>query len=186
LIFNIRGTSGSGKTTIVRQIIDNYDIKPVLGMVPEGKKERIISYKSPLLTILGSYVNVCGGCDTFSWKGAANYIEEEARRISGMGSNVLLEGLVQTAGRKRWEGVNQDHPVMWVFIDTPLEVCIERVLKRNGGREGKRNWENLRGTYADCLDQLEHVKKLGLNYAVLDHNNAYAQMVQILRAYGAL
>lgn len=184
MIVNLRGTSGSGKSTVARRIIEEHGGQPIMGMVPGGKKERIVAYEIGNLCIPGSYVNVCGGCDTLSWKGAADYLEEKVRALAGNGYHVLFEGLVNTAGSKRWEGVAADFPMQWAFLDTPVEVCIERVLKRNGGREGKRNWYNLRAGWEDCQAQRRRFEKDGREYLIINHEQAYEQVVAALEAHG--
>lgn len=186
MILNLRGTSGSGKSTVARRLIQEFGGEPIMGMVPEGKKERIVGYEVGNLWIPGSYVNVCGGCDTFSWKGAANYLEEKTRLVAKNGYHVVLEGLVQTAGDNRWMGVSDDHPgaYLWAYLDTPLEVCIERVLSRNGGREGKRNWENLRASYDHCLQQRAKLERLGYPFVIINYQHAFEQVAEIMRKAG--
>lgn len=184
MILNLRGTSGSGKTTVARRILSEYDSEPIMGMVPGGKKERIVGYQIGNLWIPGSYENTCGGVDTYSWKGAADYLEEKVRLVAANGYHVLFEGLVQTAGNKRWTGVANDFPLVWAFLDTPLEKCIERVLERNGGREGKNNWFNLRASYDDCMQQRSRLQNLGLNFVIIEHQRAFEQVVGILEDAG--
>src|SRR3990167_2888777 len=103
MIVNLRGTSGSGKTVVARRLIEDHNGISITGLCPDGRnKERIVGYQMGNLWIPGKYDNVCGGVDTFSWKGAADYLEEKVRLVAGNGYHVLLEGLVQTVGQRRW------------------------------------------------------------------------------------
>ena len=89
MIINLRGTHGSGKSTIVRNVMGTYtDCTEILGV---GRKRPwgYLCKKDGLkdLFIPGHYETACGGCDTIS-------IVEEAydliKRHASEGRNVLF------------------------------------------------------------------------------------------------
>ena len=49
--------------------------------------------------------------------------------------HVIMEGMITSYQRWRdWSLARGPGSFVWLFMDTPLEVCIARVAARNGGR----------------------------------------------------
>ncbi len=145
MIVNIRGTSGSGKSTLVKWLMEEYFYSPVFAQLPGWKKSRIIGYivqasagTTPTF-IVGSYETKCGGCDSISYKGSMEDIEDLVCEGAEKGYNVIFEGLVVTSTINRWREVADDFPgqYTWAFMMTPEEECHRRIVARNG-REPKR------------------------------------------------
>lgn len=81
-IVNVRGTSGAGKTTLIRAIIGMYETmspvtvpgrkQPLYYILKRGNKARpaddlsLAEEPVPDLALLGHYESACGGCDTIS------------------------------------------------------------------------------------------------------------------------
>lgn len=101
MIINIRGTSGSGKSTIVRSIMNmfpTWEPDYVLGKTrPKGytckKPDR-----AKALYIVGHYEILCGGADTIS-----DLVEQfdRVRMAHEQGHDVLCEGLFMSGDVKR-------------------------------------------------------------------------------------
>src|SRR5882724_1628876 len=79
-ILNLRGTHGSGKTTIVRQLMGRYKAEPLQG--PEDRKPQGYHMKTTFgdIRVVGSYETACGGCDAIQpydliWPRVVNYAE---------------------------------------------------------------------------------------------------------------
>lgn len=135
VIFNLRGPSGAGKSTLARRLMEDYGQKPVIGERPTASKRReIVGHFIERLNlyIVGPY-DGRNGPDV--WKNDA-HVEKKVRECARQGMNVLFEGLTITSSWERWRNVADDWPddFWWLFVDPPLEVCVARVLKRNGGR----------------------------------------------------
>src|SRR5262252_9423192 len=99
MIVNIRGTSGSGKTTIVRGLMAKglpYDLPiEIISYTQTDRKTKITKVITqavmpgyrleipdmPDTYILGSYENVCGGCDGIPTQ---DIICDRARKFSSM------------------------------------------------------------------------------------------------------
>lgn len=138
-VVNLRGTSGSGKTTIVRNILSHGHWEKwcvqgkILGYINEDLKWAVI----------GSYENTCGGCDGIKTQ---DETEDRIRFLLGYGYSVIFEGLLISTLTSRWEKFAKsiDANMLFYYIDTPVEECIERVKLRRlqAGNTKPFNTEN--------------------------------------------
>lgn len=162
IIVKLHGNSGSGKTTIVREImaLDK-------GVTPIGNPNRPEAYEMKLkglkksLFILGPYTNTCGGLDSIgTWREAADLLHKYAAL-----GNVLYEGLFSStyygAFGKETEVYEDDH--IFAFLDTPLEVCIGRIHIRRqaAGNVKPLNEDNTRNRVKPILGVRRKVIVLG-------------------------
>ena len=134
-IFNIRGTSGSGKTTIVRAIMDRCEGKARIRK--PGRRQPIgYTFTRPLLFVTGSYETTCGGCDTISTYAECYGAVAEAARN---GYHVLYEGLRQSGDFKQANLLHEaGHPIVIVSLTTSLEDCLASVRARREARGDMR------------------------------------------------
>ena len=137
MIINLRGTSGSGKSAIAHQLLKKYPFEPIpaamkstlFGSEPVGKP---LGYQYDKARVVGSYTTVCGGCDGIATQ---DEVEQRVRAWHGEGYHVLFEGLLISGSYGRWHGVAKEcAPFLFLFLDTPLEVCLERVRRRRRER----------------------------------------------------
>jgi predicted ABC-type ATPase len=197
MIINTRGTSGSGKSTVVRRLLDHNKHKQVwsngteevLVSVPTAdepaelvpafsdkvydlkrKKYELLGYQLTLpgnhqrtllgnhvLRIVGKYETPCGGCDGIKTQ---DLVEGRVRQWHAAGYNVLFEGLLISDIYTRWAQLAKDvglSNMVFAFLDTPLDVCIERVKGRRTARGNdkplnetgtRQKWDNARRVYA--------------------------------------
>ncbi len=142
MIVNLRGPSGSGKTTAVRDFM-RLAGPPVaiMGPVREGKRgplpPKVEAYHlpGPNIYVMGSYENNCGGCDTIE---TSDEIERRVEKYAPQG-HVLFEGMLVSHVYRRWyefsgRMLEAGHEFVFASLDTPLELCIQRVYQRNGGK----------------------------------------------------
>lgn len=128
-VINLRGTSGSGKTTIVRNILNHGNW--INWMDPSGKK--VWGYINQQLgwAIVGSYENTCGGCDTIRTQD-----ETEARieQLLDWGFSVVFEGLLISTLSSRWikfsQKVANRANMLFYYLNTPIEDCLNRIQAR--------------------------------------------------------
>jgi hypothetical protein len=145
LVINPRGTSGSGKTTIIRGIMEKATKKVALGDNPRKPEGYVLDLPGKHTTfVLGSYENTCGGCDTI--KTQDEIVERVIRyavgpefAIPSAPTNVLFEGLLMSHTFARYAALDRllntkGVHCIWAFLDTPLEVCLERVNQRRQER----------------------------------------------------
>lgn len=133
MIINVRGTNGAGKTTLMRQVMAKYDTTKSVNAAHkvDGYRLRLPGCALPFATVIGSYENVCGGCDGIKTQQEA---KDRVREAANHG-HVLFEGVLISTIFGPWlEFSQQNGGMVWAFLDTPLEVCLERIQIRNGGK----------------------------------------------------
>lgn len=150
--YNLRGTNGSGKTYVARQLIELSRAQPILF---KGRKPQV--YKGILFNedfyILGSYETQCGGCDTIS---SVAEVAELLRMLMTNSDDPGDFDLPSLKGIVFFEGLMISHMLGTVgamqaklgkeqnvlaFLDTPLDVCIDRVKARRVERGDLREFD---------------------------------------------
>ena len=139
MIINIRGTSGSGKTytttSFMKSCGQDLEIQwKELGNYakPDAVAAHVVFYKLQPVYFIGSYRNVCGGCDTIKTQ---DLICSLVRHFAPLG-HVVFEGLLASHLFARYAALYQEMrniaklPFVIAYMDTPLEICIERVKQR--------------------------------------------------------
>jgi len=174
-IVKIHGNSGSGKTTIIRNLFEHATV--TLGVEKLGgnpKKPEAYKFMLPgvmlPIYVLGSYENTCGGVDTIP---IMDDLVKLIHHYAPLG-NVIYEGLListyyGTAGREM-NTYGRRH--VWAFLDTPLEVCIERVKARRhaAGDERPFNEENTRNRHKPIENLAKKLVIMKANVAMLAHD----------------
>lgn len=132
--FNLRGTNGSGKTFVARQLIAQSSAKPVDWA---GKKPILYlgSIYGHRIYFLGSYEANCGGCDTIPSVHIVADMLKDIMDAPGEGivfyEGLMISHMIGTVGAA--VKPYGDRHIM-AFLDTPLHVCIARVVKRRMAR----------------------------------------------------
>lgn len=139
MLINIRGTSGSGKSHLVREVMKTY--KGLGGqradVMEEGRKRPIMHWftaegRRPL-AVIGHYCTPCGGCDTIP---KMERIFNLVRKAHRGGADVLFEGLLISADSKRALELHDDElPLLVCELDTPIETCLESINARRRARK---------------------------------------------------
>lgn len=183
MVINLRGTSGSGKTTVVRGLIERGTLTPLGGTPKKPEAYRLEFSPSTFINntyIIGSYENVCGGCDSISTQ------DEICRRIRdyAKAGHVVVEGLLMSHLFSRYAMLDRElhalgTPFIWAFLDTPLETCIARVQQRRDARgtvtplntkNTTDKWHDMRRVFKKCVNGYESdwKKVKGFRVAKLD------------------
>lgn len=146
MIIQIRGTSGSGKTTAMRAIMEalpKLTKNPIEPQYVEGRRNPLYYTDGGCVSILGSYESTCGGVDTIHGYEQLQKLVKE--RVED-GGHVLMEGLLLSEDSKQtiqmshiWREIGREEgfaELRVIYLTTPLETCLERI---RGRREKKGN-----------------------------------------------
>ena len=129
MIIQVRGTSGSGKSTAVtewmksRLWVPNFKTgrrKPLFYTTPKHKG----------LIVLGHYETVCGGCDTVGSAPAVYRALQDVNEIYPW-HTAVTEGLLLSEDVKWTKQLLEDgHEVRALFLSTPTDQCLKRINQR--------------------------------------------------------
>ena len=182
IIVKLHGNSGSGKTTVARGIMARDP-----GVTPIGNPKRPEAYEVKIkglkksLFVLGPYTNTCGGLDSVpNWRAAADLLHKYAAL-----GNVFYEGLLSSTyyggfGAET-ERYGNDH--IFAFMDTPLEVCLERVKARRvaAGNLKPLDETNTRNRQRPIEGVARKVKMLGRRIEVIDFSDPITQVLGLYK-----
>jgi thymidylate kinase len=143
MIINIRGTNGSGKTTLARELITP-QAQPV-DLVwydnptkrDPGRRSSVEGWGTPGgYLAVGKYSTGCGGMDTIKTFDLQQQAVMAATRLPGSPRHVICEGVLASTVAGSWleffKAVQSEgaHRVLVAYLDTPLELCLERIRER--------------------------------------------------------
>jgi hypothetical protein len=140
LVVNLRGANGSGKSYLVRRwaaakgwgLVYPRSSNLLGGTTAIGHAEYSVLGDGGWL--IGDYRRDCGGCDTIHTQD-----EVRARVLKGRAEGaryVLFEGVIISTVYEYWHQFSQTvGGTLWVYLDTPVEVCLKRVYERNRGKQ---------------------------------------------------
>ena len=184
MIINIRGTSGSGKTHTVRSFMNAYG--PDISIPLDGKSTaaHVFYYKMQPVYLIGSYKNVCGGCDAIPTQDIACSL---VRHFSKFG-HVLFEGLLMSHLFARYNALYNEltevgEKFVIAYMDTPLELSIERVKQRrlDKGNTKEFNPQNTISHHESTLTTYDKFKKVGADVRWIKHlKDPVKQIARIL------
>ena len=144
-LINIRGCNGSGKSTIPLSMKDDPQMF-VVEKPYKGKQRKLLTiFPTYGWIALGSYHNKCGGLDGYAdtdmikkglWYALKHYPEY----------HILMEGVIPSTVYSTYERlfleVQQAYPERKVIVMNllpPVEECLKRIQKRNGGKPIKED-----------------------------------------------
>jgi hypothetical protein len=184
VIIQIRGTHGSGKSTLVRTILLEYI---ALGSgVPfhaEGRK-RPVGYRCEApgrkpLWIMGSYETPTGGCDTIP---DMEMMYSIIKRQASAGYNVLFEGILAQHSAPRILDLKKDHQVQLIVLTTPVAQCIDGVNQRREERGSKKPLDpsNLEREARSVLSSMKRLRGEGVSVLELSRDAAFYHVKSLL------
>ena len=179
-IINIRGTSGSGKSTIARMVMEHPSYGPREAHYIEGRKRPLyytLAGQRPL-AVLGHYETACGGCDTIP---KMDTIFQLARELHDSGHDVLMEGLLMAADVQRHAALAQEgYPLLVVALDEPLDVCLASVNNRRHARNPDLppvNPKNTTSKHRGVMLSVGRLKDAGVRVVVSDREGALSRVL---------
>lgn len=184
MIINIRGSHGSGKSTLVRNVRDLYDeVTPM--MIP--KRQRPLGYscrsstdRLPPLFVVGSYETPTGGCDTI---GSIEQIFDLVTTMADRG-HVLFEGIVaqHSAGRLLDVAMARPGSVTVIALNTPAEICVSSVEARRAerGQLEPLDPKNVLKEHKSVLSSTARLRRDGLPVLEMSRYDAFTHVVHLL------
>jgi hypothetical protein len=155
-IVNLRGTHGSGKSTVAYRLLAKYPHRPVQALAiskkPLGYRVELPGGKS--LGIIGPYTTACGGCDAVQPYSSILLLLARAAKEC---DHVFFEGaLVSTTYGSLGQHSERYGPdFVFAFMDTPLADCVSRVNARReaAGKGPLEDTKNIVGKW-NTIDRL--------------------------------
>lgn len=185
MLISLRGTNGSGKSTVIRALFDECPSKPIYGRLgirlPEAYKLVVPKCKKPVY-VLGPYVTACGGCDRLI---PFDMIPDMIRRYAAKG-HVIFEGVIVASIYGQVGALMEEFKKesIMLFIDTSLEECIRRVKSRRADRTDLRefNPKNLEQKYKATSRVREKVTADGIMRAeTISSTDGHKRIVALLQ-----
>lgn len=185
MIINIRGTSGSGKTTIVKTVMASLEPYGKIAVnIP--KRRNPIGYwfgpKVPrILAVPGHYETACGGCDTISgYDQIFDYV-----KIGHEGADhCLFEGLLLSEESKRTIQLDRQFPgkLLVIQLTTPESVCLDSIRARREARGDTRelNPSNTVNRIRTIDRVCDFLKQEGVNVEQHDRDSAMHRVMEII------
>ncbi len=187
VILRVAGTFGSGKTTAVREFLNSYPCETLMsGGKIAGYRLNMseAGIKQPLF-VVGKYDNVCGGTDAIKTQAE---IAEKVLKAHSLG-HVLYEGALVSASGLAGQVTQAIHPTgcdVYAFLDTPLDLCIERVIGRRAaaGNDKEFDPKNLVQKFDSVVNCFKNLRNEGsYDVRLIDHTNTHEALIQIIKEY---
>lgn len=169
LLIKLHGTSGSGKTETVRRALFEDPaldrmVVPIPDRWPHVHSRRkafatrfVHPVDPPNITVIGDYAATCGGCDGIKTQ---DDVTGRVQHFLSQGENVVFEGLLISQIYGRYMELARDaaatHEVVYGFLDTPLDLCLDRVRERRerAGNFSPLNTSNTESKWHDMQRNL--------------------------------
>jgi len=144
MILTLRGCGGSGKSYVGHQLLERYPNTPIwVSGWNKPPHKKLIGYDLPGgMLLLGRYTAAGGGLDGYLLTRTRDKfygLIDEAMQAAPF---VFGESLTISSSRIWWQEFSAKNPgqVVFAFLDTPVDLCVQRILQRNGGRPIKE-WQ---------------------------------------------
>lgn len=201
IAINIRGTGGSGKSTLVKRIMELYPYKgPVV--IPSVRRQPLgylcgddpytdavargeVEATPPKLWVPGHYETACGGCDTIKT------VDEVYRMLADgleKGRNVLYEGIMVMDDVRRAveldQRIKRGQPggLYVIALTTPIEECLAAIQGRRDARGEVKplNPKNTTDRARRLLGSLRRLEAAGVAVERLDREAAFLRVRELL------
>jgi predicted kinase len=191
-VINLRGTSGSGKSFIVREMMSRY---------PDVERHHVSIRKQPYaytcrrpdgksLYVVGHYETACGGADTiskeFEFEGVVRngmeLVYAMVESAASKGHDVIFEGLIVASDVKRCIDLKNRYDLLVIRLTTSIEECGRSIQARRDAKGDERplSLRNTELKYRALLPQAIHFKDAGVNYRAIDRATAMAECAAFL------
>lgn len=179
-IIQIAGTSGSGKSHLMRSFLDLLETKKLVKPVVQTGRASPVGYEARGIFIPGSYVTPTGGCDTIK---DISQVFSIVREHYDTGNNVVFEGLFcmnQTRAPQLAAQVGKDYHVLQ--LTTPLAVCMESINTRRAERGAGKlvNKKNTEDNYRRAVNFCATMREAGARVHKVSREEGLSKIIELL------
>lgn len=156
MIIQVRGTSGSGKSTVVRKVMES--LGEWENGILSGNEIASTTKGCPLysthkgIVVIGHYKTVCGGGDRIKKPdGRSGAVPTLYNLICSLQFSYLIcESIILSEDTKWTLELAKTNQIRIIFLTTPVEECISRIKGRREkvGNEKPLNEKNTRNRVA--------------------------------------
>jgi hypothetical protein len=183
VILNLRGTNGSGKSHIVREVMRRYQHR-----VPTWRQERRqpTGYRlwndgaDKFLSIVGHYETACGGCDTYK---TLDDVFEYVRRMHDEGNDVLFEGIMVSGEWRKTAALHTAGlPLRVIILHTPIDDCLAGIAARRAvaGKAGTLDPKRTIRRSREVESMAEYLRKAGVDVVGASRHTALEYILEVL------
>lgn len=199
MILNIRGSSCSGKSTNLYKLLEAYPSVEVWERVGWNKKKpRCVGHLLPGgLFVVGPYLSGAktGGLDMLM-PGKTELVTLWLERNCVRYPHVVFESMMASLAIGRYHDLRKrldaqlgvTNSIHFAFMDTPLEVCRERIMSRNGGKGPSGKGINEEATVDHQWKRVRQIRErltdLGETCHTLGWEDSYEQTITLLQTIG--
>lgn len=177
MIYTIRGTNGSGKSTIVHRLLEEYGTyEQVWSDNPNRRRPDALILISPWykdVVVIGHYKIQNGGMDTLK---DLDYCYNLALKYHLLGYDVIMEGKNMSDSVDNLS-IFSPKDVCAIFLNTPLDVCIASVRDRGHNIQEKTIVSIFRKMNNQRLEMIDLHYKVKL----MDREEAYEFLLSELQ-----
>lgn len=171
-LVNLRGTNGSGKSSVPFSFI-NTDSRAFELTYEFNGRNKVLATVCPTFgwLFIGAYRTKCGGLDGFKGN---DQTADTLEMVWNLPYNILMEGVISSTVYSTYselfKKVNADNSrhVTIVTLAPPVETCLARIQIRNGGKPIKS--EQVEGKYRTMLRNHEKFTADGFECLKLDNS----------------
>lgn len=187
MIINIRGTGGSGKTTLVKTLMERYaqdtNLRVDVMREVEGRP-RIVGHMisrgsdHPPLFAVGKYTTATGGCDTLpNLDLVYNLLTEHSPP-----AHAIFEGIMASEEVARAVQLSKIRPLVVITLTTTLEDCLASIRERRLARGETKplNPKNTTDRFKRVVRATERLRDAGVTTLRLSREGALIKCVDLL------
>lgn len=167
-IIKLHGANAVGKTYLCQRLIEDFNGEPRTGF-GEKRLPRWLECDGGLwVTRRGDEIS-------------APKLMDHVDRLQGDGVEFIVFENIYARSRA-WREFSARRRIIWAMLNTPWDVCLERMRKRR--KSGEPNVEAFLDMRHDQEQSIVLAHEAGVNTTTLDYMEAYDELVGILRRGG--
>lgn len=180
MIVTVHGTHGSGKSTVIRKVMERFSNREELQRYPRRRPiGYLLSNHHANLFIPGHYETPCGGCDTIP---VVNDVYGLIRIYARNGCNVLFEGILAQHSTPNLLSLKEWKPVV-IVLDVSNDEAYAAVQgrRRERGDERPLKPDNIIKENASIKKRIPKLKDAGYDVRIVKRDAAYDEVINLLK-----